>query len=61
MFPILHLYIHSLLNKEVLLHLQQKLCQFFIQLRTDLTETYLKSEKEVLGIKWLEGQKNIQH
>ena len=23
-------------------------------------ETYLKSEKEVLGIKWMEGQKNIQ-
>jgi len=32
----------------------------FIQLKTALMETYLKSEKEVLGIKWMEGQKNIQ-
>ena len=32
----------------------------FIQLKTALMETYLKSEKGVLGIKWMEGQKNIR-
>ena len=32
----------------------------FIQLKTALMETYLKSEKEVLGIKWMDGQKNFQ-
>ena len=46
--------------KKYLIYLQQKLCQLFIQLKTALMETYLKSEKEVLGIKWMEGQKNIQ-
>ena len=32
----------------------------FIQLKTAPMETYLKSEKEVLGIKWMEDQKNIR-
>ena len=40
-------HIQSLSYKEVfIIYLQQKLCQLFIQLKTAMMETYLKSEKK---------------